>query len=81
MALTHIRHDKLWQVMWQPQPNEAAQILATVETLTGSLDNRNSLLCRSFAEEGFCSTGSHATDFVRRRSNVHARFKGGMFYP
>ncbi len=81
MALTYIRHDKLRQVMWQQQPNEAAQIVATVITLTGSLDNRNSLLCRSFAEEGFCSTGSHVADFVRRRSSVHARFKGGMSYP
>ncbi|DBA79966.1 TPA: hypothetical protein ACH3X1_008169 [Trebouxia sp. C0004] len=81
MAFTHLRHDKLWQVVWQQQPTEAAQIAATVITLTGSLDNRSSLLCRSFAEEGFCSTGSHVAEFVRRQSRVHARFEGGMFYP
>ena len=64
------------QVMWQQQPNEAAQIVSTA-----NLDNRKSLLCRSFAEEGFCSTGLHVAEFVRRQSSVHARFRGGMFYP
>jgi len=67
------------QVMWQQQPNEAAQIVSTVIKLTGSLDNRRSLLCRSFAEEGFCSIGLHVAELVGRRSSLRARFKGGMF--
>ena len=70
----------MWQVVWQQQPNEAAQIVARVIKLTGNLDNRNSLLCRSFAEEGFCSTGSRVADFVRRQSSVQARFKDGVLY-
>jgi len=62
--------------MWQQQPNEAAQIVSTVIKLTGS---RRSLLCRSFAEEGFCSIGLHVAELVGRRSSLRARFKGGMF--
>jgi len=50
--------------MWQQQPNEAAQIVSTVIKLTGSLDNRRSLLCRSFAEEGFCSIGLHVAGWA-----------------
>ena len=63
--------------MWQQQPNEAAQIVSTVIKLTGSLDNRRSLLCRSFAAEAFCSMGCMCLNWF---GDSHVYVRAAMFY-
>ena len=67
--------------MRQQQPNGAAQIVPSVIKLTGSLNNRRSLLCRNVYGQGCCSIALHVAELGWRQSSLRARFIGGMFNP